>query len=159
MRDLPVNKQRGTRRSLESALIRIAERRQLSAVNAADYKVLHIIEGVAHELAHDLDLGPDFEAALRAMEDAEANEREAAALRIEIAALAALGVRLSARRLWATTNWQNTRIPFTQLSTPLDCHERSCVKRFVIMVKRAVMETTRARRVAHSRFADEQGAR
>jgi hypothetical protein len=126
--------QHSARRSLEHALVEVAERWQLSAVNVAGYRALDIIEGFAHEIAHVIDLGPDFEGSIREMSNAEANEHEAATLRIEVAALAMLGVRLSARRLWATANWRSARIPFAQLLTPMSRHERNCVKRFVAMV-------------------------
>jgi Bacterial RNA polymerase, alpha chain C terminal domain len=129
-----------SRRMLELALIKVAERWQLSWINVADYEALGIIEGCSHELAHALDLGTDFEDALRDMGGVEANEHEAAALRIEVAALTILGLRLSMRRLWTTANWDgDIGVPaLAQLQAPLNRHERSCARRFVAMVNREV---------------------
>jgi hypothetical protein len=124
------------RAQVEVALLRIAAREQLSGINAADYKMLGVIEALAHELAHALDLSPLFEISLRAMTDAEADAREAAVLRIEVTALAALNIRLSLRRLWLNANWRNEKPAFVQQA--LDLHERRCVNRFVIMVKSEV---------------------
>ncbi len=123
-------------RSLESALLKIAESRKLFWVNVGDYKMLGTTEGIAHELAHALDLGPDFEVSLRAMGDVEADEREMAALRIEVAALAALGVRLSMRRLWVTANWRDGMPSLVQLCAPLNRHEQDRVERFIAIVMR-----------------------
>lgn len=136
---------RVSRRALESALLEISERERLAAINAADYQdgTLAAIEGVAHELAHVLDSGPDFEISLEDMEDAQANDREAATLRIEVAALAELGVHLSIRRLWANANWRgDVRIPFEKLTGPLDGHELACVDGFVAMVRREIADAT-----------------
>lgn len=122
--------------SLETTLLQIAKQQQLAWYNAGDYKRLHIIEGCAHELAHALDLGPDFEMVLDSMTDKVANQHEAAALRIEVAALAKLGIRLSMRRLWASAKWYDEEAipPLPQLHRPLNQHEDYCVKRFVALV-------------------------
>lgn len=129
-----------SRQMLEAALIRIAERWKLSWINVADYKALGVIEGCAHELAHALDLGPDFEVSISAMEDGDANRREAATLRIEVMALEMLGVHLAMRRLRGSANWNGpVGIPtLSQLQAPLDPHERCCVRRFVVMVAKEV---------------------
>jgi hypothetical protein len=123
-----------SRQILEAALYRIAGHWKLSGINAADYRELGAIEGIAHELAHALDLGPAFEAQIRDMANSEANNHEAVALRIEAAALTALGVHLSMRRLRAYANWRNAPLPsIMQLQAPLTSHEQHCVKRFVSM--------------------------
>lgn len=146
-----------SRSLLEEALLKIADRWKLFWVNPADYARIAAIEGCAHELAHALDLGRSFELSLQEMEAKKANKHEASALRIEIAALAALGIRVSPRRLHASANWDDpvsydTAIgipsrakrrsvnipPRAQLQTPLTRHERRCVKRFVTMVTREV---------------------
>ncbi len=140
MRDpIKIQERRDARRALESALLRLSESRGLVGFNAVGYRdeAVCVIEGIAHELAHVIDLGPDFEVAIRGMGDAEANDHEAAALRIELAALATLGVRLSVRRLWATANWRERgRVPLARMTRPLDRHERACVGYFVAMVRR-----------------------
>lgn len=125
---------------LKSALIRVAEHWQLSWINAADYKALGVIEGCAHELAHALDLGPAFEALIQNMDGEEANRHETAALRIEVAALASLGVRVSMRRLRASANWNgDVGIPtIGQLRAPLNSHEQHCVNRFMGLVTEEV---------------------
>lgn len=124
------------RKILEEALVRIAESWNLAWINAADYKGLAIIEGCAHELAHLLDLGVDFEDLLRDMPNKESNKHEASVLRIEASALATLGIHLSMRRLRASANWDGTDgIPsHTALRAPLDPHERHCARRFVALV-------------------------
>ena len=135
--EIKTRTRRDARHALESALLRIAERGRLAGINVSGYRELGVIEGLSHELAHVLDLGPDFEASIREMGDVQANEHEAAALRVEVAALAALGVRLSARRLWATANWRDGgKIPSARSATLLYDHELDCVRRFVAMVRR-----------------------
>lgn len=128
-----------SRQGLEVALLLIAERWQINWINAADYKILGPIEGCAHELAHALDLGPGFELSIWAMDAGEANKHEATALRIEVTALAALGVHLSMRRLRASANWDDSKIPsLTKLHAPLNRHERRCVRRFEALVTHEV---------------------
>jgi hypothetical protein len=146
-----------SRSILEEALLKIADRWKLFWVNAADYKRIAIIEGCAHELAHALDLGRSFEPLIQEMAAKKANKHEASALRIEIVALATLGIRVSPRRLHASANWEDlvsydTALgtpsreqrrpvnipPRAQLQTPLTRHERRCVRRFVTMVAREV---------------------
>lgn len=132
-----------SRRLLEEALILVAERWNLSWINAADYKILGVIEGCAHELSHALDLGPDFETSIRAMTSEEANQRETATLRIEVAALARLGVHLSMRRLRASANWEDSAsvIPtIKRLRTPLDHHEAHCVDRFLNLITEEIQK-------------------
>jgi hypothetical protein len=131
-----VQRVKTSRRRLERALLTIAENWKLYGSNVADYKTLGPIEGHAHELAHTLDLGPDFETRIDGMGADEANSHEAAALRIEVAALARLGVYLSMRRLWASAKWEDSNgIPgLAQLRMTLNQHERNCVRRFVTMV-------------------------
>ncbi len=140
MRDpIKIQERRDARRALESALLRLSESQGLVGFNAVGYRdeAVCVIEGIAHELAHVLDLGPDFEVAIGVMEDAEANDHEAAVLRVEVAALAELGVNLSVRRLWATANWRERgRVPLARMTRPLDRHERACVGYFVTMVRR-----------------------
>jgi hypothetical protein len=133
------------RKILEEALLRIAEGWNLAWINAADYKELAIIEGCAHELAHFLDLGVDFEALLRDMPDEESNKHEASVLRIEASALASLGISLSMRRLRASANWNEPDgIPsHAELRAPLNRHERHCVKSFVALATHEISRSAR----------------
>lgn len=135
------------RKILEEALLRIAEDWNLAWINAADYKELAIIEGCAHELAHFLDLGVDFEDLLRDMPDAESNKHEASVLRIEASALAALGISLSMRRLRTSANWDGSDgVPsHAELRAPLTRHEQHCIKSFVAL---ATYEISRSARCA-----------
>jgi len=123
---------------IQDRLVWIAKRSDLYWANAGDYARLGIVEGIAHELAHlvDLDMDPRFESSLDAMSDAEANDREVAALRIEVAALAALGVRVSMRRLWATANWRGGAgmPPLVRLRSPLTQREQRLADQIVSMV-------------------------
>jgi hypothetical protein len=122
---------------IEASLVSIAQRLDLEGMNAADYVELGTVEGIAHELSHFLDQGPSFESALRTMGCAEANEHEASSLRIEVAALAALGVRVSMRRLLVTANWlgkAGDKPSLAQLQAPLSQRESLRVNRFVSMV-------------------------
>ena len=127
------------RQVLEEALIKVSEDWSLSWINAADYKKLGVIEGCAHEIAHVLDLGLAFEDLLQAMPAEESNAHEASVLRIEVAALAALGVHLSMRRLRGSANWDGSvdgsgAPTLKQLQEALLPHERDCVLSFVDLV-------------------------
>jgi hypothetical protein len=131
------------RQILEEALLRVAEDWGLFWINAADYKGLAVIEGCAHELAHALDLGPAFENLLQTMPDEKSNKHEASVLRIEVAALAELGVRLSMRRLRTSANWDGpVGVPsHAQLQASLNKHEQKCTKRFVALIAREIRRT------------------
>lgn len=121
---------------IESRLLSLADSMELAGVNAGGYVRLRVVESIAHELAHVVDLGPDFEAKIRGMGDAAANGREAAALRIEVAALSALGVTLSMRRLRGTANWRGgVGVPsLSRLRSPLSQRERRLADQLVSMV-------------------------
>lgn len=131
------------RKRLEEALLRIAEGWNLTWINAADYKRLAIIEGCAHELAHALDLGVDFEDLLQEMPDEESNNHEASVLRIETSALDSLGIHLSMRRLRQSANWDGPDgIPsHAELKAPLNRHEQHCAQRFVALVTHEIRGT------------------
>ena len=123
---------------IELRLCSIAKRIKICGVNAGSYERLGIVEWIAHELAHlvDLDMDAGFESRLSEMGDAEANDREASALRVEISTLASLGVRLSMRRLWATANWRvGTGAPsISRLRSPITRRERRLADQLVSMV-------------------------
>jgi hypothetical protein len=66
------------------AMLAIAGWRSLSVVMLMTYQgKLAVVEGVAHELAHQLEAGRNFDLRLRTSSDGEANDHEAAALRID----------------------------------------------------------------------------
>lgn len=126
---------------LTVALCAVAEHRGLSAELMTYQGKIAVVEGFAHELAHQLEAGRNFEIRIRTSCDPDANEHEASTLRIEIAALAALGVRVSLRRLWRESNWRSERPPLTKVRrTPSD-RERRCVKAFVRIVEHAMAQT------------------
>jgi hypothetical protein len=116
-------------------MVRICRGRLLSPLATTHREPsLVLIEGVAHELAHQLEAGRNFEHRLdeRHLEGWLANEHEAATLRIEVAALAALGVRVSLRNLWRDAAWRGDRPP---LRRELSDRERKCVAAFVRIVR------------------------
>jgi hypothetical protein len=94
------------------------------------------IEGLAHEFAHALEGGRDFESRIRSASDARADEHERTTLRIEVAALRALGMPVSLRRLWPAGNWRGDRPPWRRMIAPLTTRERRCARRFVSEVRR-----------------------
>lgn len=117
------------------AMGRIAEQRDLSAVLMTYQGKLAVVEGFAHELAHQLEAGRAFESRIRACSDEEANEHEAATLRIEIAGLALLGVRVSLRHLWHDANWRSERPALTRRRRLLSVRERRCAAAFAQIVR------------------------
>jgi len=124
------------------AMFAIAEQRDLSVVMLMTYQgKLAVIEGVAHELAHQLEAGRNFEARLRTSSDEEANDHEASALRIEVAALTMLGVRVSLRHLWREANWRSERPALTRGRRILSDHERRCVAIFSRVVRGTIQGT------------------
>lgn len=116
----------------------VSEMRALAAPAPTSHRgTLGLIEGVAHELAHQLEAGRNYEDQLDAanMENAAANAREAATLRIEVAALAEIGVRLSLRRLWRDAAWRGDRPRFADVARPLSGREQRCVRAFLRIVQ------------------------
>lgn len=67
---------------------------------------ISVAEAVAHELAHYLLAGPDFEHELREMSARASDRHEASAIRVEIAALRRLGLEIPLRTLWGRSNWR-----------------------------------------------------
>ena len=126
------------RARLHAAMLRIEQDRSLfDALPSTHTGTLGEIEGIAHELAHQLDHGRNFEHRLarRGVTDAQANDREASTLRIEVAALARLGVKVSLRSLWRDAGWRGAR---PELARRLDARERKCVRAFVRIVREAM---------------------
>jgi len=125
----------------------VAESRDLSIVMLATYQgKLALVEGVAHELAHQLEGGPDFERRIRAAGDEKANDHEAATLRIEVAGLALLGVHVSLRHLWRDANWRSERPKLTGANRLLSRREQRCAMAFSRIVG-APVRKIQARRV------------
>jgi len=121
------------------AMLAIAERRGLSVVTLMTYQgKLAVVEGVAHEFALQLEAGRNFDLRLRTASDEEANDHEAAALRIEVAALAMLGVRVSLRHLWRDATWRSERPPLTRARRALSDRERRCAAVFSRIVRGAI---------------------
>lgn len=124
--------------SLLEAMRSVALRYQLGSASLSFYRGdLDLVEGYAHELAHRMEAGPGFERVIDAASPDQANQHEAAALRIEVAALSALGIRVSLRRLWRVANW-NGEAPTFQGS--LNARERACARRMANLVKRRVAD-------------------
>lgn len=131
------------RREVRDALVALAyDRDELYNAVPTTHRdpCIALIEGVAHELAHTLEAGRNFEWRLeeRNMEGYEANEHEAATLRIEVAALAELGVRVSLRNLWRDAGWRGEKPRFTRAARALTPRERKCVRAFVQLVRNTV---------------------
>lgn len=143
MAKAPPNMKIGEARSRRSnlhdvyvAMLAIAGWRNLSVVMLMTYQgKLAVVEGVAHEFAHQLEAGRNFDLRLRTSSDEEANDHEAAALRIEVAALAMLGVRVSLRHLWHDANWRSERPPLTRARRALSDRERRCAAVFSRIVR------------------------
>lgn len=127
-------------RSLAKAFAYIESERKLRGDATTHRGVLGQIEGVAHELAHQLEAGRNFVTVIRRSTSLRANAHEMATLRIEVAALARLGVIISLRSLWRDANWQDwrgARPSFRSVTRRLSRRERRCVAAFVRIVERA----------------------
>jgi hypothetical protein len=126
---------------VHEAMLRVAEGRGLDGQTVMYRNPrLAVLESVAHELAHQLDYGRNFDARLAKIrpwygaENGAANLREESTLRIEVTALALLGVRLSLRKLWRDANWWGDRPRFHERA--LTERERKCVTAFVRIVRK-----------------------
>jgi len=122
---------------LYTAMLNIAEHRSLVGCPTSHRGKIGAIEGVSHELAHQLEMGRHFEERLRTMTDTRADAHEMAALRIEVTALTTLGLALSLQRLWKDANWQGDRPQLTAARRVLSLRERKCVRAFVQIVNTA----------------------
>ena len=126
-------------RQLRDAMTEIADRRKLEGVPTSHRGETGVIEGIAHELAHQLEAGRNFDRQIRDADDEEANKREMRTLRIEVAALRRLGKKISLSRLWLDANWRLGEIPDLVYSRrPLSYREARCVDAFVQIVERAM---------------------
>lgn len=120
------------------AMQHIAKRRNLAGAPTTHRGKLGFVEGIAHELAHRLEAGRGFELRLRRASDKTANAHEASTLRIEVAALAALGARVSLQRLWHDANWQGESEALTKARHALSPRERKRVAAFIRIVRCAM---------------------
>ncbi len=121
------------------AMCAIADDRGLAGEPTTHQGKLAVVEGIAHELAHTLEAGRKFEQRLHRASDSEANRHEASALRIEVAALARLGVRVSLPRLWRDANWRQGAVPArTAARRARSQREQACVRAFLRIVRRAI---------------------
>lgn len=121
-----------------TAMKRVANARFLLGDPTSHVGDLGEVEGIAHELAHQLEAGRNFEQRLdkKTIGDSAANEHEASTLRIEVAALRALGIKVSLRRLWRDAAWRGETPALTQ--RPLTPREKKCVVAFMRIVETAV---------------------
>ena len=117
------------------AMRAVAARRDLTGLILTYQGKLAVVEAIAHELAHQLEAGRNFETRIRASSDEKANDHEAAVLRIEVASLAMLGVRVSLRHLWLDANWRSERPALIQVSRILSDRERRCAMAFSQIVR------------------------
>lgn len=125
-----------TRRQLLSALRRITVRFGHITYTAYWHPLTSVIEieSHAHELAHRVVTGPDFEAFLAACPALIANLHEASALRVEATTLHALGIAINLPEIWQTTNWRIDMMP--AIGDGLTRAERLCVQSMVHLIQR-----------------------
>jgi hypothetical protein len=105
-----------------------------------------VIESCAHEIAHRLLTGPQFEILLQRLPSAASNRHEASALRVEVAALGLLGCKVSLRTLWERANWRGDsfdeivrgalRPLWITMTRELTAREDRCVRWLLMMVER-----------------------
>lgn len=131
-------------------MLSIADQRSLIGLPTSHRGKIGAIEGVGHELAHQLEMGRHFEERLRKMPDEIADKHEAAALRIEVAALDSLGIHLSLQRLWRDANWRGDPPRLTTAQRALSPRERRCVAAFVRIVTVVIVTVAVVSRHPHS---------
>lgn len=135
---LGASRRPGNLSAVYDALLALAEPRDLTGLVLAYQGDLAKVEALAHELAHQLEAGRKFELRIRACIDDEADEHEAAALRIEVEALALLGVRVTLRNLWRLANWRSRPPTLTRERRALSDRERRCAVAFARIVGAAM---------------------
>jgi hypothetical protein len=118
------------------AICIIATRRSLGGQPTSHHNKLGIVEGVAHELAHRLEMGRGWERRLDGVCHETANRHEGSVLRIEVVALSKLSVRVSLRKLWRDAAWRGERPRLVERA--LTARERKCVATFVRIVRGAM---------------------
>jgi len=121
------------------ALQALSKRRGISSELTTYQGKLAVVEGFAHELAHQLEAGLNFASRILAADDKEADAHEAATLRIEVAGLSLLGVRVSLRHLWRDANWRANwrakRPALTRRDCLLSSREQRCAAAFSRIVR------------------------
>jgi hypothetical protein len=100
------------------------------------------IEACAHEVAHYIFTGSNFESRLLSMSEKAANRHEASALRVEVAVLDRLGCKVPLRSLWLRSNWNcvdgRKRPPWITLIAPLTVRENRCVLVMIRKIQKAL---------------------
>lgn len=127
------------------AMAHLSEAHDLDASYSAftgNQRRLDVIEAIAHELAHALCLGgvqstDEFQKKIRRMSDVTADRHELTALRIEVAALKRLGVRMDGRRLCTIASFRYETPPLARMQDPLTVAEQGLVGWFVSIVREA----------------------
>jgi hypothetical protein len=126
------------------AVLRLTE--SLDLVGSVTYgrpdSKIATIEACAHEIAHRIFTGPEFEHRLDSMSPCEANRHEASALRVEVAVLDRLGCKVPLRALWSRTNWKcadGSRQPtWAAMTVPLTMREDRCAFVMIRWLRRAL---------------------
>lgn len=127
---------------LLSVLTRLAEHWKLSGLPLYGRPGSRIgfIEALAHEVAHRLFTGPDFERQLMRLSPRASNRHEASALRVEVAALGQLGCKVSLRVLYARANWRDdvrdSRPSWDKMLHDFTSREKRCIARMIQIVLR-----------------------
>lgn len=131
---------------LHDALMFIADRDGLDSVSVV-YPRLSVrgrMEGVAHELAHSIDLrsgvltSSQIYGRVGAMQWRASDNHELRTQRIEVAALRELGMRVDPHRIVSNTDWNLDTPSRARVTAPLTRRERDGVRRFV----RAIMSVS-----------------
>jgi beta-xylosidase len=133
------------------AMAHLSETHDLDASYSAftgDPRRLDVIEAIAHELAHALCLGgvqstDEFQRKIRRLSNVSADQHELTALRVEVAALRQLGVRVDGRRLCAIASFRNETPTLARMQDPLTVAEQGLVGWFVSIVREAAKTTKR----------------
>lgn len=136
---------------LHAAMLRVSDEHDLDPNYYAFWpsKSLHRrnhIESVAHELAHAICIGrimssDELGRRIENMSDARADAHELTALRVEVAALRRLGVRVDIVHLPALEAFRGDRPTAAEFRAPLTVAEQAAVGWFLSIVRDAAKET------------------
>jgi hypothetical protein len=116
------------------------------------------IEALAHEIAHRIFTGPDFEEHLYNLSSSHkattrrmANRHEAAALRVEVTALGRLGCEIGLRTLWGRSKFARVdgrnRPLWASMILPLTAREDRSVCTMIRWIRGALAELRYPQRV------------
>lgn len=133
-----------TSEDLLAAVLRLTE--SLDLVGSVTYgrpdSKIATIEACAHEIAHRVFTGPEFEHRLDNMLPWAANRHEASALRVEVTVLDRLGCKVHLRTLWSRANWKYTdrssRPAWASMTVPLTMREHRCTLVMIRWLQRAL---------------------